>query len=133
MCETDKPVKFAVYKLTFIDRLSKKTPPYYYIGSKTNFRIVDGVIYTNRNKPYFGSSRYRGYRDICQNETPKLDILGYFESSKAMLEYEANEQIKVDAANNIEYFNLSIANTKSNYTMQGYGTYKHIQICGDER
>ena len=61
-----------VYKLTFINRLKTNIRPYYYIGSKSNCSFVDGVIVDNKtNKPYFGSSKYKNYKSIVNNDEIK--------------------------------------------------------------
>lgn len=38
-----------VYKLSFTNRIKDLEPPYYYVGSKSNCRFVDGKILDKNN------------------------------------------------------------------------------------
>lgn len=114
-----------VYKLTFIERLREGKKPYYYIGSKSKCSVTDGVIYDKNGKPYFGSSKYEGYKELVETSSILLDVLFVSEKYKDVLLVEANTQKEVNADTSPEYFNLSIANTKSCFTMPNYASMKH--------
>ena len=45
-----------VYKMTFLSRLENNTPPFYYIGMKTNCSFKDNIILGKNEKPYWSSS-----------------------------------------------------------------------------
>lgn len=111
-----------VYKFIFVDRIENKSPPYYYIGSKTNCTVKDGKIYDLKSgKVYVGSSRHKDYP---KNEVAILEILGEYKLD-ILLEKEKQFQLEVSAKTNPEYFNLEYA-TISNYCKSGYANYKHI-------
>ena len=115
-----------IYKTIFNSRLKTKTPPYYYIGSKTDSSFVDGKLLENNGNFYFGSSRYKGYKDFIDNDT-KVEILEEYEyiDYNKLLQAEKHYQLKVSAKTNPEYFNLSYATDTSNYSNPDYATYKH--------
>ncbi|WVX87539.1 homing endonuclease [Vibrio phage EniLVp02] len=112
-----------VYKVVFNDRFKSKTPPYFYIGSKSNCTVSNGVILDSRGSPYYGSATYPGYHDLVNRHTT-VEILHSSDEYDGILEQEATFQREVDAHTNIEYFNLAIA-VDNNFTTPGYGSYKH--------
>lgn len=114
-----------VYKLTFNERKRKNILPYYYIGSKSNCYIKDGVIYGANDKPYFGSSSWENYDILVENDDIQVDILFSSDEYEECLREEAEMQRQLNVVVSEEYFNKVIANTKSNYTNPEYATYKH--------
>lgn len=44
-----------VYKMSFIERIKNKTPPYYYIGSKTNCWFNGHQIVETKTGKYYWS------------------------------------------------------------------------------
>lgn len=114
-----------VYKITFLDRKENNEPPYYYIGSKSNCVFVDGQILDNKNRPYFGSSRYKNYKNIVSSSRLLIEVLKTFDNYDDAVLYEYQLQKDNDVVKSIEFFNLSMASPNSNYTKPGYGSYKH--------
>lgn len=111
-----------VYKLIFESRIERNEMPYYYIGSKANIDIVDGMMIDKQGKFYLGSSKYPNYKTITQNEDIRVEILY---EGKDILVKERDYHIKYDVVTNPEYFNLGIA-TISPFNTTGYGSYKHV-------
>lgn len=69
-----------VYWFTFQNRVRNKTPPYYYIGSKHNCKIVNGVIISSRNKEYWSSCEQSRFLEALEIEKPIVRILDVSES-----------------------------------------------------
>jgi hypothetical protein len=113
-----------VYKLTFNKRKQSNIKPYFYIGSKSNCTLEEGVILDKRGKPYYGSSTLEDYDEIVNNDNIEVEILKVFDEYIDALNYESYIQKELDVVANIDYFNLSIA-TVNNYTDPNYATYKH--------
>lgn len=113
------------YKITFTNRLKLNIKPYYYIGSKSNCTIKYGIIYDKDNKPYYGSSHYKDYINIVENDNCIIEVLYECDTYNEALLFERDIQIKEDVVANTEYFNLSIA-TVNNFSDPLYATYKHI-------
>ena len=113
-----------VYRVIFSDRIKKSTPPYYYIGSKSNCCFDSGLIYDKNKKLYYGSSCYPGYTSFI-NDSVKIEVISEFDSYTEALNYEAVIQKSLDVVADVEYFNLSIATT-NNFTNPDYASYKHI-------
>lgn len=120
-------LKNYVYKIVFKSRIERSEPPYYYIGSKTNSIYKNGFIYDNRGKIYLGSSRYDGYKELCESE--ELEVVVLYESStnenNIILKKERIFQKKEMVKTNPEYFNLEYASENNKFAMSNYGTYKH--------
>lgn len=116
-----------VYKITFNNRLDRGTPPYYYIGSKSNCVYDGGVIYDKNGNPYYGSSTWEGYSDIVGESVDHLSVecLEYCDSYNQCLNVEREYHIKNDVAANPEYFNKTIAMVNT-YSDPDYATYKNI-------
>ena len=115
-----------VYKISFLDRIRDNKPPYYYIGSKSNCTFDGTNIIDKRGNAYFGSSKYNNYKEIVSSSTIKVDILYKSKIYKDVLIEEARIQTECDAMRSPEYFNLSIANTVSNFTEPDTGTFMCI-------
>lgn len=64
-----------VYWFTFEQRLKNKTPPYYYIGSKYDCSVQNGVIMDKRNKEYWSSCKQARFKDALMLERPRVKIL----------------------------------------------------------
>lgn len=113
-----------VYKITFKKRLQDNTPPYYYVGSKSNCTYSDGVLYDNRNNPYYGSSSWESYDRLVEEGECHAEIIKSFDSYTDALNYERTIQVGLDVVANPDYFNLGIA-TINNFTSPNFATYKH--------
>ena len=124
-------MKHIVYKITFTSRKDRKDPPYYYIGSKTNCKIINNIIYYGKNKEYWGSSKFKNYRDICENETKIAEIIYETDDKKDLLILEKKAVINNNAKKSELFFNLEIPSI-NNFTRSGYGTYKH-HIAEDKK
>jgi hypothetical protein len=113
-----------VYKLTFNKRKERNIKPYFYIGSKSNCRIIDGNIIDKRGNIYYGSSTYDNYDEILKTDNISVEILGTFNTYNECIEYEKEKHLEYDVAASILYFNKSIA-TINNFTNPDYASYKH--------
>lgn len=120
-----------VYKITFLDRIKRNDPPFYYIGSLANYKFENGLLYNKRNRIYYGSSAYKGYKSICKNDNPKVEILYKNNDYKRVLYKEREFHILNDVVRNELYFNLSIACDSYNYHEIGCAIYKH-KITGKQ-
>ena len=115
-----------VYKITLGDRIKTQTPPYFYIGSKSNCRFDGEFIYDRRNRKYYGSSKSSLYKECLERETSiKVEILHIFDTYDDCLEMERKIQIENDVVVSNEYFNCSIA-TINNLTNPDYITAKQL-------
>lgn len=114
-----------VYLLTFIDRIKDDTPPFYYIGSKSNYTLVDDILLDKNNKEYWGSSLSEVFIEAKKDSNINVKILGDFDSYREALLYEKKCHEENDVVASTEYFNKSVA-TISTYTDPNYATYKNI-------
>ncbi|ULA51778.1 hypothetical protein RPN226_gp021 [Escherichia phage vB_EcoM-RPN226] len=114
-----------VYKIVFNNRIKENTPPFYYIGSKTNASYVDGKIIDSNGHEYYGSSRYPGYYDFIDNVT--VEILEQFDEIEhaELLERENFYQKQVKVKTNPDYFNLDYACGHNSYANSDFASYKH--------
>lgn len=64
-----------VYWLTFTNRVQNKTPPYYYIGSKRNCTIVNGIIIDDKNHEYWSSCKQQRFVAALMLQKPSVKIL----------------------------------------------------------
>jgi hypothetical protein len=115
-----------VYMTIIKDRKEKNLEPYYYIGSKANCFFDGTNIITNSGKKYFGSSRWKGYKQLCIEGDVETIILGYFEDYDNALDFEKNLHIFLDVVSDTKYFNKAVA-TISNYSNPEYGTYRNAR------
>lgn len=114
-----------VYLIEFTKRKMNNILPYYYIGSKSNC-IFDGKnILDENNKPYYGSSKAKGYFDALKLDIPKISILGTYKTYEECVAAERELHLHHDVAANTKYWNLSIAQ-ESNYSNPNYATYRNI-------
>lgn len=113
-----------IYKITFMDRVRNMTPPYYYIGSKSNCDIVDGVIVSSNGSEYWGSSRYSDYPFGSQGAV--MEVLSDMTGAEynELIQAEFDIQVENNVLKSEEYFNLSYA-TKNSFSEPGYATYRH--------
>lgn len=113
-----------IYKIIFKDRVNNMTPPYYYIGSKSNCEVKDGVIFRADGHEYWGSSRYKGYPFNSDGAT--VEVL----KDMSSVEYAdlINEEHVIQKQFNVvespDYFNLSYA-TVNSFSEPGYSVYRH--------
>jgi hypothetical protein len=115
-----------VYKLTFTKRKERGEEPYMYIGSKSNSTLFEGVIYDKRNKPYYGSSTYKFFKDYINEDIIETELLATFEDYKETLKYEYEIQKHLDVVADTEYFNLSLASVNT-FSDSDYATYKNTR------
>lgn len=113
-----------VYKIIFEKRKESNIMPFMYIGSKSNVSFKNGIMYDKHGKKYYGSSCYRGYSQIVQSDSVKVEILKEFENYEDALNFEALIQTDLDVVADPRYFNKSIA-TSNNFTNPNFATYKH--------
>jgi len=92
-----------IYLITHEERFKNQTPPYYYIGSKKNWK-GEGT--------YFGSSRHPKLKYADKTKL-KFEVLLYWDecTSPFLLERELEVQRHFDVVANPEYFNLAYACT----------------------
>ena len=102
---------FIVYKIIFEKRKVEKQYPYYYIGSKSNCKIENNLILDKRGKPYYGSSKYKSYKNIVNENIQNLtiDILYIGTSYKDCILKENEYHINENVVKSPEYFNCSNA------------------------
>lgn len=113
-----------IYKITFHERLKNGTPPYYYIGSKSNCNFEGGVIFSNNGKEYWGSARYKKYP--ANSEGAEAEIIKEVNSEdyNDLITEEYIIQVKHDVVRSPEYFNLSYASVNT-FAAPGYAVYMH--------
>lgn len=110
-----------VYMVTFHrDQLPNK-----YVGSKSNAKIVDGMIMKNRREVYVGSSNCKLFLEAKETCQFTVEILGAFDEYEDALEAEHNTHVRYDVVASPEFFNKSIARV-NNYTDPAYATYRHL-------
>ena len=84
--------------------------PFMYIGSKLNCFIQNGIIMESETKEYWSSCKQEIFLDAIKDETPEVQILYETEDESIdILQIERDEQIKVYARDNPDYFNLVYA------------------------
>ena len=113
-----------VYKFTFTNRIKANTPPYYYIGSKSNCELIDGRLKRN-GKTYNGSSRYPNWSTIVEDEY-EVEILQTFSEYQSCVDAEYELQKNLDVVANPEYFNLGMA-AKNNFADPDFAVFKHVE------
>ena len=114
-----------IYKVIFNKRLAAGIMPYYYIGSKTNCRVENGVILYGKSslREYWGSSKHAEYSEILKNDNPTIEIL-YEGDKETLLIKEKEFQVQYDAVRSPEFFNANYA-VDNNFTNPDYAAYKH--------
>lgn len=104
-----------VYKFTFTERLKNKTPPYYYIGSKTKCYIRDNKIITANGKQYFTSSTNPDVKEIIKSGMYDFEVLCVNDDKDNITTLEREYHILHDVAKNIEYYNKMISTDNPNF------------------
>lgn len=117
-----------VYKITFNLRKQNGEEPYYYIGSKSNAKYENGILFDSRNNPYYGSSSIENWYELIENDNVSIEIIKEFAVYTEALNYESMLQKSLDVVADTRYFNLAIA-TVSNYSDPSYATYKHTRTA----
>jgi hypothetical protein len=114
-----------VYLIEFTDRIQNNIFPNKYIGSKSDCRIDNGKIISNKlNKEYRGSCRSKSYQTAVSSEQCRVIVLGEYDDYKSALTAERDIHLQLDVVSNKEYFNRGVA-TLSSYTDPNYGTFRH--------
>ena len=104
--------------------IDKPTPPYYYVGSKSNCSFIENVIFDAKGKQYWGSSKSKLYRTDLQKYNKSVEVLHVCETYENCIELERKYHMKNDVVANPHYYNLGVA-TVSTFSKPGYGTYVH--------
>lgn len=116
-----------VYKIIFVERQKDNIKPYYYIGSKSNCIVKDGIMYKKgRKKEYWGSSNDSEMKFLIGTTRAVVEELQWFSDYKECLKYERTIHINENVVASTEYFNKSIA-MENNYSNPDYATYKNLE------
>lgn len=127
-----------IYRYVNLTRLADNDPPFYYIGSKVECSIYkpyedDDILYLYDNKSdrcYFGSPSRTSYWDHWKTDKFTVEVLENVPDRKFAREKEGEWLVKVDAASNVEYYNM----TNVTLTAKGGCIDKHaiVNIYGEE-
>jgi hypothetical protein len=117
-----------VYRITFTKRVELNQKPFYYIGTKSNCKIENDNIVDQKGKRYFGSSKYKNYKDIVKDNLDSLKIEILFEgaSYEDCLKKEKDFHIKENVVMSPEFFNLRVA-METSYSNPDYATMKNLE------
>jgi hypothetical protein len=116
-----------VYKIIFEERLKLGLKPYYYIGSKANCVIKEGVMYQQgRTKEYWGSSNDPLMNSLIGKTPAVVEELSWFEDYEQCIRCERYYHILYDVVANPEYFNRGIA-MENNFSDPNFATYKNVE------
>lgn len=97
-----------VYEFVWTKRMKAGIKPFRYIGSKTNCRILNDVIIDSHDKEYWSSCEQQRFKDAMLEEIPEVRIIASLEIDD-IINRERDEQLKVEARDNEDYFNLVYA------------------------
>lgn len=105
-----------LYRITYLPHLNNKTPPYYYIGSKYDYKKEYwGSPSSSQNDWYTNGISIRDWwkNEIKNKNNFLFEIISIHNdlSPTLLVEEEKKIQIELDVKNNVEYFNKSIATT----------------------
>ena len=114
-----------VYKMTFLSRLENNTPPFYYIGMKTNCSFKDNIILGKNEKPYWSSSGSSKFMDCLKLEFPLVEILFESENQDDVCKKERELLCEVDARHNPNYFNMTNGTVDPTFHSSDYASYRH--------
>ena len=109
-----------VYKITFTERERNNIFPCYYIGSKSNCELKDDKLYhvyssgKLKSTPYWGSSKYKDYKNIITSEEKEIRIIKWFEVYEECLTYEKLIHEENNVVISEKYFNKCIASENLN-------------------
>lgn len=128
-------MKHIVYKLIFNRRKNLKAYPYYYIGSKSNCTVINNVIIDKKGLPYYGSSKFPGYKEIVETEKQfiTVEVIKICNTYQEALEEEHNIHKSLKVVLSPEFFNLQEA-TKNTFCDPGLKlvkcklSNKHIRV-----
>lgn len=105
-----------IYKITYLPHLINNTPPFYYIGSKYNYKSNYYGSPASKQKDWYTEKMSIGEwwkKEIKNNkEKFKFEILQVFSEDmtpEMLVEEEKKIQLKKNVRNSIEYFNKSVA------------------------
>lgn len=115
-----------VYLIEFVDRKIKNQKPYYYIGSKSNCVLKDGVMCGRRQKEYWGSSKDKEMNRLIPLEKKVVHILFSHEDYNICLQMEKTIHEQRDVVADPIYFNKSVAMC-NNYSNPDYATYRNVE------
>jgi len=115
-----------VYLIEFVDRKEKNEKPYFYIGSKSNCVIRDGIMYGTRKKEYWGSSKDKEMLRLIPTEQKIVHILFSDDDYNICLNMEKTIHIERDVVADPKYFNKSVAMC-NNYSNPEYATYRNVE------
>lgn len=121
MNDENKTPICVVYKYTFLNRLANNTPPYYYIGSKSNCYVKDNnIYYFATNKRYLTSSSHKEVKDMIRRNEHKLEILFEALDRSTVLSTEREFQIEFDVIQSEEYYNMMYAGKTADFSSPNY-------------
>ncbi|AIZ02029.1 putative homing endonuclease [Escherichia phage vb_EcoM-VR5] len=98
-------------------RQSNNIKPFLYIGSKTNCTFENGVMFDCKGKEYWTSCEQPRFKRAIEEEKPIVEILA-ITPFDIVINIERSEQLKVQARDNDDYFNLV-------YAGGGFGVFGH--------
>lgn len=98
-----------VYEMVWPERQKNDIKPFKYIGSKTNCLFENGVIIDlHSNKEYWSSCSQNRFIEAISEKLPEIKIIAETDFDD-IINVERNEQLKVLARDNEDYFNLVYA------------------------
>lgn len=97
-----------VYEFIWPKRQMNGQKPFKYIGSKTNCLFDNGVIIDSHGKEYWSSCSQERFNIAMLEERPVINIIAETELDD-IINVEREEQLKVLARDNEDYFNLVYA------------------------
>lgn len=113
-----------VYKMINQTRLKNNTPPYYYIGSKTNCTFENGIIFDKFGKKYYSSTKSIVLKEHLKTDKFIFEIL-FVKAETDSVDinfYERKEQMNINKKNwDLEYYNKAYA--ISGFTTSGFANY----------
>lgn len=98
-----------VYWFSFMNRIENKTPPYYYIGSKTNCSLKNGRIIDSKGNEYWSSCKQKLFKDALDFEKPLIKIIDI--SDNPLIEEEYYHKF-YDVSKSRLFFNKATASGK---------------------
>jgi hypothetical protein len=113
-----------IYRIVFESRFQRNEKPFYYIGSKSNCKFIEGKLFKG-SKEYRGSSKYNGYHNLFETETYHVEVLEILDNHKELIKREYEVQKQHSVVESLDYFNLNYA-IDNLFCASGYGTYKSV-------
>lgn len=121
-----------VYLIIFTERLKNNIFPCYYIGSKSNGKVINNVILDKNNKEYIGSATYKDYKEIYYENSKEIYCLYESIEYRDCINAEKYFHLLYDVVADIKFFNKGIASI-NNFSHPGYGTYRHSILTNEYR